>query len=351
MTNQNTAIQRTDEKQATNHLAKLIESRREAFALVAGKHFNPDRLVKLAHGALARQPSLAKCTPPSLLVALMRCAELDLEPDSALPQRRMWLVPRWNNKLRANECTYIMDYRAQIQKARETGLVSSIVAEAVYEKDVFKVVYDVEGSSITKFTYEPGGAGGVFADRGQIVGYFAAARLEGGEVQVVTMSKKDAEAFRDKRAPKSQQGGLVGPWKSDFDAMAVKTCLRKLWNLLPAGKSEAARALQARMQEEADIDGSGKAVIATAPVELDLGVVPQDDGEDTAASVERQLTGGAAGQGAPAGEAQGGEGEDDVQFETAEEEAARQQREANPPAAPATKNGKAQGGSSSDFDK
>jgi recombination protein RecT len=342
MNTQNTAIQKTEEKQATAHLAKLIESRREAFALVAGKHFNPDRLVKLAHGALARQPLLAKCTPPSLLVALMRCAELDLEPDSALPQRRMWLVPRWNKRLGANECTYIMDYRAQIQKARETGLVPSVIATEVRANDRFALKYDATGTSITKFEFEPGGAGGVFADRGDIIGYFAAARLEGGEVQIAAMSRKDAEAFKAKRAPTDRQGKVVGPWGSDFDAMAVKTCLRKLWNLLPAGKSEAARALQARMQEEADIDGAGKAVIATAPIELDLGVVPEDEGDDTASTVEKQLTGGAGGEPrAPAGP----EGGDDVKFETAEEEAARKEREAKPlpPAPPAAEGAKSAG--------
>jgi recombination protein RecT len=341
MTNQNTAIQRTDEKQATAHLAKLIESRREAFALVAGKHFNPDRLVKLAHGALARQPLLAKCTPPSLLVALMRCAELDLEPDSALPQRRMWLVPRWNKKISGYECTYIIDYRAQIQKARETGLVPSVIATEVRAKDRFTLRYDAEGTSITKFEFEPGADGGIFSDRGEVVGYFAAARLEGGEVQIAAMSKKDAEAFRDKRAPTDRQGKLTGPWKGDFDAMAVKSCLRKLWNLLPAGKTEAARQLQEQAAREAVIDETGKTVVSTAPIELDLGVVPEDEGGDTASEVAGALGVGdpPAGEQPDAGAApQGGEGED-VQWETAEEEKARKEREAKPPAAPAASAG------------
>jgi len=103
-TNASTAITRNDpKKEKTNELARLIESRKGAFALVAGKHFQPERLVKLAQGALARQPKLSECTPGSVLVALMRCAELELEPDSALPQRRMWLVPRWNRELNAKE--------------------------------------------------------------------------------------------------------------------------------------------------------------------------------------------------------------------------------------------------------
>ena len=132
-------------------LSALIEKKRDAFAMVAGKHFDPDRLVKLAQGALARTPKLAECTPASVLVALMRCAELDLEPDAALPQRRMWLVPRWNSKLKAQECTFIMDYRAQLQKARDSGLVKSLIAVTVHEKDPRPTLkYDATGESIAK---------------------------------------------------------------------------------------------------------------------------------------------------------------------------------------------------------
>jgi recombination protein RecT len=299
---------------ATQALATLIESKKAAFALVAGEHFKPERLVKLAQGALARNPGLAKCTPGSVLVALMRCAELDLEPDSALPQKRMWLVPRWNSKLEGEECTYIIDYRAQIQKARETGLVKSIIATEVRKGDRFELHYDATGESITKFEYEPGGKGGPFADRGDVVGYFAAARLEGGEVQIAAMSKKDAEAFRDRRAPKKRDGTLVqSPWKSDFDAMAIKTCLRKLWNLLPAGKTEAARQLQAAMNTEEAIETTGRTVQGTAPVELELGVpeLTEGEGETTADQVEKALAGAkasaaAAGETPATGSTEGG---------------------------------------------
>lgn len=272
----------------TQQLAQLIESRKAAFALVAGKHFQPERLVKLAHGALSRNPKIAKCTPASVLVSLMRCAELELEPDSAMPQKRMWLVPRWNKKINSDECTYIVDYRAQIQLARESGLVSAVVASEVREHDKFVLTYDAYGNSITKFEFHPGGDDGPFAFRGQVIGYFAAARLEGGEVQIAHLSKADAEIFRDLRAAKSNKE-VVGPWRTDFDAMAIKTCLRRLWNLLPAGKNDVARHLQKHMADESAID-EGTPVQDTAPIELDLGV-REELPETTDSQVQRELTG------------------------------------------------------------
>lgn len=227
-------------------LADMIVKRRDAFAQVAAKHYDPDRLVKLAQAALSRSPKLAECKPETVLLCLMKCAELGLEPDSALPQRRMWLVPRWNNKLRAMECTYQMDYRAQLQLARDTKMVTSIVASEVRENDKFEYRISPLGESMTDFDFEPN----VFGTRGNVIGYFAAARLTGGEVQVVAMSKADAERHRDRFAQKTREGAILGPWKTDFDAMALKSCLRKLWNLLPAGATPEAQKIQESAHEE-----------------------------------------------------------------------------------------------------
>lgn len=235
-------------RRAGSTLAELIASRRESFAQVATKHYDPDRLVKLAQAALSRNQKLAECTPPSVLLCLMKCAELGLEPDSALPQRRMWLVPRWNSKLRGMECTYQLDYRAQLQLARDTGMVSSIVASEVRERDEWSYELSPAGASMTTFSFKPK----VFGDRGQVVGYFAAARLAGGEVQVVALSRGDAERHRDRFAQKTKDGSILGPWSSDFDSMAIKTCLRRLWNLLPAGASQEAQKVQAAVAGEED---------------------------------------------------------------------------------------------------
>lgn len=245
---QQQAPQQMQPRKTGNTLADLIASRRESFAQVAAKNFDPDRLVKLAQAALSRNPKLAECTPASVLLCLMKCAELGLEPDSALPQRRMWLVPRWNSKLRGMEATYQLDYRAQLQLARDTGMVSSIVASEVRERDEWSYELSPAGASMTTFSFKPK----VFGDRGQVVGYFAAARLSGGEVQVVAMSRGDIERFRDRFAQKTKDGNILGPWASDMDAMALKTCLRRLWNLLPAGASQEAQKVQAAIAGEED---------------------------------------------------------------------------------------------------
>lgn len=264
----------------TNTLAQMIVARRDAFAQVAAKHYDPDRLVKLAQAALSRSPKLGECRPETVLLSLMKCAELGLEPDSALPQRRMWLVPRWNTKMRGMECTYQMDYRAQLQLARDTKMVTSIIAAEVRAKDEWDYSMSPAGESMTSFTFKPN----VFGDRGAVIGYFAAARLAGGEVQVVAMSKADAEKHRDRFAQKTKEGTILGPWKTDFDAMAIKSCLRKLWNLLPAGASPEAEKAQAEFaKEDAQVfEGFAEAVTDTV----------EETHETTADEVAKKLTGG-----------------------------------------------------------
>lgn len=261
------AIQRTEQVQSVATLADIIAKKRDALAAVASANLDADRLVKLAQAAVSRTPDLANCTPLSVITALMRCSELGLEPNATLPQRRMWLVPRWNSKIRAKECIAQIDYRAEIQLARDTGLVKGVIADEVRENDSFTFERGDEGETLTKFSHKPL----LFGDRGKVIGYYAAARLDGGEVHFLAMSTAEVEAFRDNYGPRNREGKLTGPWAStkenEFSAMAKKTCLHRLWNLLPAGKNEAALRLQERLAEETqqDLGRSEVEVVPTPP--------------------------------------------------------------------------------------
>lgn len=267
-------------------IGKLIEAKRDALALVAGKHFDADRLVKLGQAAITRNPKLALCNTATVLVCLMRAAELNLEPDAALPQRRIWLVPRKNKNLpEGMEATYVIDFRAKVQLARDTGLVPSITADVVYTKDKFTYRKSVDGESITKIEHEPD----VFAEeRGDVRGYYAAARLAGGEVQAVVWSLAKMQRFRGRHASAGD-----GPWSSDFDAMALKTMLNQLFNLLPAGESVQARRLQEISKEEEEVETTGRTVGTTTGSSgaVDLGITMPAEPETTGEQVERALAG------------------------------------------------------------
>ena len=230
-----TAIQKPQSAAAT--LVSIITSRRDAFAQVAPKHFSVERLVKLAHASLSRTPKLAQCTPESVLIQLMRCAELGLEPNS--PLGGIHLVPFDNRKTGKVECQGIIDYRALVALARRSDQISSIAARVVYSRDQFDCREDETGVHFTFVQAE--------GDRGEMVKVFAYARLKSGEVQFDQMAKSDVDKIRSR-----SKAGTSGPWVTDYDAMAAKTVLRKLCKLLPL-TTEAAAVIAEEEASEAEV--------------------------------------------------------------------------------------------------
>lgn len=229
-----TAIQKPS---AAATLVNIITSRRDAFAQVAPKHFSVERLVKLAHASLSRTPKLAQCTPESVLIQLMRCAELGLEPNS--PLGGIHLVPFDNRKTGKTECQGIVDYRALVALARRSDQISAIAARVVYSRDQFECREDETGVHFTFVQAE--------GDRGEMVKVFAYARLKSGEVQFDQMAKSDVDKIRARSKASSS-----GPWVTDYDAMAAKTVLRKLCKLLPL-TTEAAAVIAEEEASEAEV--------------------------------------------------------------------------------------------------
>ncbi len=235
MAETSTALQKQPSAAAT--LVNIITSRRDAFAQVAPKHFSVERLVKLAHASLSRTPKLAQCTPESVLIQLMRCAELGLEPNS--PLGGIHLVPFDNRKTGKTECQGIVDYRALVALARRSDQISAIAARVVYSRDQFECREDETGVHFTFVQAE--------GDRGEMVKVFAYARLKSGEVQFDQMAKSDVDKIRARSKASSS-----GPWVTDYDAMAAKTVLRKLCKLLPL-TTEAAAVIAEEEASEAEV--------------------------------------------------------------------------------------------------
>jgi hypothetical protein len=70
-----------------------------------------------------------------------------------------------------------------------------------------------------------------------VIAYYAAASFTTGGSGFVVLSPDDVEAIRARSRAKD-----AGPWTTDYDAMAKKTCIRQLFKLLPKS-TELARAL------------------------------------------------------------------------------------------------------------
>lgn len=206
-------------------IAELFEQMKPAIAQAIPQHMTPERLLRIATTCIRTNPKLKVCTPESLLGAVMQCAQLGLEPSIL---GHAYLVPYRNKKKdeRGREIGYVdeaqfqIGYKGLIELARRTGQISSIMAQAVHEKDEFEYEYGIN----EKLKHVPADG-----DRGPVVKYYAYAKFKDGGYSFLVMSRKDIEQHRD-RFSKAKS---YGPWVDHFDEMAKKTVLKALMKYMP----------------------------------------------------------------------------------------------------------------------
>lgn len=199
-------------------LAGLLEKYKSSIAMALPKHLTPERMIRIALTAVSRTPGLQECDPLSIAGCVVQAAQLGLEPDGVLGHA--YLVPFRNKKTQRKECQLIPGYQGLLQLVRNTGELIMVNAQVVRANDKFEFE-----DGLDPYLTHKRAAG----DRGNVTAYWAGAVLRGGGRQFVVMTRTEAAEHRD-RYSKAKD---FGPWVDEFDAMALKTCLRKLCKLLP----------------------------------------------------------------------------------------------------------------------
>lgn len=248
------------EKKQPATVYEFIEAMKGEMARALPRHLNPDRMARIALTEVRRTPLLARCTQASFGGALMTCAQLGLEPGVS---GEAYLLPFRNKKKQIYEVQLIIGYQGMAKLFWQSPLARSLDAQAVYEHDpVFEYAYGLEPKLIHKPRLD--------GDRGKAIAYYAVARMEGGGSAFVVMSPTDIEKIRTRSRAKDD-----GPWQTDYDAMAKKTCLRQLFKLLPRSPELS----QALTQDEAvrtDLSADALDMEQEYPDALAGEVVPDD---------------------------------------------------------------------------
>lgn len=192
----------------------LIERQKGQIARALPKHLNHERFARIVLTECRRNPELLRCTPASLLGAVMTAAQLGLEPG---PLQHCYLIPRKNHGV--HEVTLLIGYRGFIDLARRGGQTLSIDAQVVHEADEFEFSYGLDPT----LHHVP-----ARTDRGEPRWVYAVAKFRDGGHSFVVLSMGDVDARRERSA-----AGSKGPWQTDFDAMCRKTAVRALAPYLP----------------------------------------------------------------------------------------------------------------------
>jgi recombination protein RecT len=213
---QGTEVATQAEKPKT--LQDLVEARKDQIARVLPSVLPPDQFTRLTLNALMTTKHLAECDMGTFYASVMTCAQLGLKPNV---NGEGYLLPYFNNKQGRYNCQFIPGYKGLMMLARRSGEIASIDAQTVYENDVFELSYGFEPALIHKPL--------LTGDRGAVKGFYAAVIMKDGGKNAFYMSVDDAKKY-GKKYSKSFNNG---PWQTDFEAMAKKSCLRQVLKYCP----------------------------------------------------------------------------------------------------------------------
>ncbi|NEG95986.1 DNA-binding protein [Bifidobacterium primatium] len=235
---------------------------------VIGNNLSPQRLYQLCLSTINREPKLAECSVESVLGCFMKCSALGLEPSSVDGLGRAYILPYGNKNLKGQrEATFILGYKGMIDLARRSGQLKSIHAQAVYEGDEFECWEDETGQHF-KYRRNPDAP----HSEKTLTDVFVNAQLLPDGFVFEHMTKSEVEAVK-RRSP----AGNKGPWRTDYEAMALKTVVRRSFKWLPV--SVEAQAAAASDETTPDYSDVFRPVIDDAPVDVvDVQPAPPDDG-------------------------------------------------------------------------
>jgi recombination protein RecT len=176
-----------------------------------GDHKRTEKFVRVAATAINGNANLLKADRTSLYAACNKAAADGLLPDGREAAFVMF----------GNQAQYMPMMAGILKKLRNSGELSSITALIVHRNDNFKYWVDSDGEHLN---FEPN----MFAERGEVIGVFAMAKLHDGALYVEVLTKAQVEQVR-----KVSKAANNGPWVTWWDEMARKTAMRRLSKRLP----------------------------------------------------------------------------------------------------------------------
>lgn len=212
---QDTALTKRQGFQA--YVSRVVNDRCDTFL---ARPEQRERLSRIVMGLVPKNPRILDCTPQSVAMALLYCAELGLEPSSTTGHA--WLIPRWSKQAGAHELTFIVGYKGFLELAHRVGNVKTIYAGVVYQGEDFSVLVDGEGVSIS---HSPNLAADFDRSDDALIASYAIVRTKDGGVYADWCSRSEIDKRRN-----AGGGRKFSPWSTYFPRMARKSAIRKLFS-------------------------------------------------------------------------------------------------------------------------
>lgn len=201
---------------------------------------------------------LLDASPQTIMTAAMQAATLNLpiNPNLGLA----YIVPY------KGEAQFQLGWKGFVQLAERTGQYKTINASVVYEGQIEDIDF-ITGELVKgKRTGDT------------VIGYVAYIEMLNGFQKTFYMTKEEVEQHARKYSQSYQKG--YGPWKDNFDAMALKTVLKLLISkygimsidMQTSNLNKAMEADQAVIRDDGTADYVDNRTIDAEPVSLDEAV-------------------------------------------------------------------------------
>ena len=215
------------------------------------------RFVAAITSAVATNPALQECDPPTILSGALLGESLGLSPSPQLGQ--YYLVPYWNKKKQCNDAQFQLGYKGYVQLALRSGYYKHLNVIAVkagelvrfdpLTEDVdFHMIEDDEEREkaatvgyLATFEYLNGFRKTIYWSKDKMLSHadkYSPAFSKDGQTIKKGNSAYKKVSFADFEAgnyPKQDEWLYSSFWYKNFDAMAFKTMLRQLiskWGIM-----------------------------------------------------------------------------------------------------------------------
>ncbi len=274
---------------ANDQMLRWLNERKSYFAAALPRHINEGQFIQAALAAIYKTPALQKCKPETLMMALMSCAKFGLDPDGV----HAAIVPY------GDQAQFVPMYMGYIELMYRSGMVESVVFDHIRDGDRWR--YNLASRPPDDFEHEPDLLN---RHKGEPILAYAFAWMKGGaRSQVMFLNRAEAEEIRDTRSKAYQRAELKrqtepgryaqhpdwgiynSTWHTDFDAMWLKSPVRRLAKRVPT--SPEIRELL-KVDDQLDLLERLSTPVGTLPaadraaIEAPAGAAidPPDDGED-----------------------------------------------------------------------
>lgn len=182
-------------------------------------NITPERMMRIAMTAIAKDSKLANSTPESFMGSLLTSAQLGLECNTPLGQA--YLIPYFNSKTNTMETQFQLGYQGLLDLCYRTGQYKTIQARVVHKGDDFGYEYGLNENLVHK-------PQNISKEPEYVYAYY---QLNNGAKAFEVMSWADVMEHAKKFSQSSNSN--YSPWKTDPESMAKKTVLKKVLKYAP----------------------------------------------------------------------------------------------------------------------